>query len=170
MVFTLLLALVGWFVVRDFMAGVLLRLEETVAQDERIQVQQMKGRITKMGHFSLVFETDEGQIVRVPYRKVHAEIQVKDHPARKIKKHQFRVAVPKDTSLEVAEKRIRLLLYTAPWSSILKTPQVQLFSETETHYDLRIIAYTLQVAHFHKVQQYLQKHYKGAALSVETLD
>ncbi len=155
---------VVWFVVRDFMAGVFLRIEGGFALNERVKVQGVKGIVTHVGYLGVELETDEGQTVRIPYTKIQNTVRFKDNPAKRIKAHQFELMLPKIAPVDALIERQRLLLHTTPWSSVTKSPQIKYLRESASAYHFNIVIYTLQVSYFQKVKAHLLLHNKGAQI------
>ncbi len=153
-----------WFVLRDFMSGILLRMENAISLNERLQIKEVKGMVSKIGYLSLELVNDEGQTVRIPFSAVQANIRFKDNPAKRIKAHQFELLLPKVTDIDVLIEQQKILLHSAPWSSVTKSPEIKFINETPNGYHFKIVIYTLQVAYFQKIRNYILKKNKGATL------
>lgn len=153
-----------WFVLRDFIGGILLRMENAIALNERLHIKGVKGWVSKIGYLSLELVNDEGQTVRIPFRTVQGNIRLKDNPAKRIKAHQFELMLPKVEEIDTLIEQQKILLHAAPWSSVTKSPEIRFQAESSNYYHFNVVIYTLQVAYFQKIKNYLLKKNKGASL------
>ncbi len=62
-----LLLLLGWYFMRDFIAGFILRSENSLAPGERLMIDEDEGVISKTGYRSLQLTTNSGEKIRIPY-------------------------------------------------------------------------------------------------------
>ncbi|UZR94449.1 mechanosensitive ion channel domain-containing protein [Chondrinema litorale] len=153
---------ISWFAVKDIVAGIILKTEGTFAVNDRIQVMDVTGQITKLGYRAMVLETDLGETVNIPFSKVSAEMQVKSNPGERIKSHRFEILLKETSTHEVMAqvKNIRQIVFNAPWSSLKKAPQVKLVGEKEGHKRIEIIIYALKVEYFTLIKDYLKTYLK----------
>ena len=63
----LLVALMGWYFLRDFFAGFILRSENSLETGRQIKVGTTEGVILKTGYRSLLIITRSGEQIRIPY-------------------------------------------------------------------------------------------------------
>lgn len=165
----LLVLLIGfsWFVLRDFMAGTLLRLENAISVGEMLQIGQVKGRVVKTDYFSLELINHKGQAVRIPYRTVWSGIGFKDNPAKNIETHRFTLRLPKQAkkSIDTITQHQRFLLHTSPWTSPAKPSEVAYLGETGQFYQFKIITYAIRATYFQKIENHLLAKNKGAVLT-----
>jgi len=63
----LLITLVGWYFLRDFIAGFILRSENTLEPGKPFRVGETEGVIVKTGYRSLELVTSSGEQVKIPY-------------------------------------------------------------------------------------------------------
>lgn len=152
------LLLLSWYAVRDLIAGVLLKYQDAFRMDGQIQVKDIEGRVKKIGYMSLEIETFQGEVLTIPYSAIFNEIRTEPHHEEKVKSHTFYMEFPKTHPVVDLSKKIHHSALNAPWSSVVKEPQVKVIEEKEDTYVFEIRVFSLQAPHFQKIKNYLQKN------------
>lgn len=147
----------SWFAIRDFIAGVILKLEGAFNIGERIKVKEMEGRVKELGYFGMKLENFQGEIISVPYSSVSGVTRVQSKSNDKVKNHSFQLDLPKKHAPAETIEKIRESILNTPWTSITKTPHVQLVSDSDNYYTFDIIVYSLHSRYFQKIETHLQK-------------
>ena len=57
---------VSWFALKDWIAGVVLRIQDVYETDQYIQLGDIRGRIARMGYLSLEIEQENGDRAKIP--------------------------------------------------------------------------------------------------------
>ena len=68
---------VSWPILRDFVSGIIIKLEATYSIDEWLKVKDVEGKITKLGFRTLEIETEKGETVNIPYSIITKEMNIK---------------------------------------------------------------------------------------------
>ena len=68
---------VSWSILRDFVSGIIIKLESTYSINEWLKVRDVEGKITKLGYRSLEIETEKGETVNIPYSIITKEMSIK---------------------------------------------------------------------------------------------
>jgi len=63
----LMAGLLGWYFLRDFISGIILKAENSFEAGQQIQIAQVSGTLKKLGYRSLEIATSEGERVKIPY-------------------------------------------------------------------------------------------------------
>lgn len=69
----LVLVLFGWFVLRDTVAGVVFASKNPNILNNRIKINEMKGKVVRLGTTTLRLQTDAGELLSIPYSKLAGE-------------------------------------------------------------------------------------------------
>lgn len=137
----------GWFTIRDFVSGVILRAENGYRPRQWIRVGETEGLIRKVGYRALVIETEEGFQVRLPYSRLSAASLVTADRSEASKAHTFRLAVPGTRPAAEVMVAIRAAALNAFWSSITREPFVQLSEPREGRQVFQVTVYALDEAY-----------------------
>ncbi len=152
------LLMISWFLARDFLAGIILKSDGSLNLNDWIKIKDIKGKVISLGYRSMIMETEVGETVNIPYAKISNEVSIRPNPSEKIKSHAFKLSLSKNGNYSQTEKLLRSTILNAPWSSVKKMPQIKLIEETETQFNLEVIIYSMRMAYFHKIKNYLKTH------------
>lgn len=153
-VFVAVLALLiaaAWFAIRDFVTGVVLRAEETYEPGEWIRVDDVDGRIRKVGAHSVEIEREDGTRVRIPYTGIAAAKLIRAARSEDPTGHTFTVELPPDLAPVRMLPVIRAAARNCFFVSATRDPQVHVKSGPDGHrYDVTI--FTLDRAFLPEVE------------------
>ena len=146
-----------WFAIRDFIAGVILKLEGAFNIGERIKVKEMEGRVKELGYFGMKLENFQGEIISMPYSAVSGVTRVQSKSNDKVKNHSFQFELSRKYAPVESIEKIRESILNTPWASVTKPPHIQLINNSQEHYTFDIIVYSLHPRYFQKIETHLQK-------------
>jgi small-conductance mechanosensitive channel len=110
-----LIAVLGWFVIKDFIAGAVLRSDMMLEKGMQIKTDLVMGTIVSLGYLSMGVKTQSGDVLIVPYNKLSnksvSKITEKSHG----KSNTIRVLIPEHHSIQNIEKQIRKKMLEMPW-------------------------------------------------------
>lgn len=147
----------SWFAIRDFIAGVILKLEGAFNIGERIKVKETEGRVKELGYFGLKLENFQGEVITLPYSNVSGVTRTLSKSSEKVKNHTFQLNLPKKYTATHTIEKTQVAILNAPWASITQKPHVKLVHENNDFYTFEVIVYSLHSRYFQKLQTYLQK-------------
>lgn len=150
-----ILVWIAWFAIRDFTAGIILKFQQAFEIGGRVKIQNVAGRVKKLGYLSMKIENYQGEIISIPYSNVSQEIRIQPSQEEVIRNQTFQIQVPKRTSLGDTVERLRITILNAPWVAIHKRPHIKVLEETEEFYSFEVIVYSLHEKYFQKIKNYL---------------
>jgi small-conductance mechanosensitive channel len=143
----LVIAAVVWALhalIADVVAGWVVRMEGTVEAGRWVRLPGIaEGRVRKVGVRSTLIETSTGDQVRVPLRDIAARPVTTADTAAGARAHTFTLEIPRSRPLAPLLARIPALAMTSPWSSTVRPPEVDVRSETESHYIIDVTVWAL---------------------------
>ena len=160
LVLSLILAVVillAWFIARDFIAGIVLRVQNDLQTNNNIQFGNLEGRIKSQHLTHLKIVTTTGQIVKIPYSRLNQEIISETSDSASIEEFKFKIRSKKTISRQDAEEKIRFLLINSPWSNYNKTPDIRLFSENDDFFVFEILVNVLNQKHILQLEKTIQE-------------
>jgi small conductance mechanosensitive channel len=123
-----LAAAASWSSLRDALEGVYLRAGRTLAVGDRIRIDDLRGRVQRLGLRAAAIETIEGELALVPYRRVAVATVFRepgdDPTTDRSAFHVFRVRVPDDRAIPEVKRAVREAALLCHWSSIARPPEV----------------------------------------------
>ena len=107
----------GFYFLRDFLTGLVFRLENRFAVGDRVRVHDHVGQINHLGVQNLQLQTQEEELIYIPYstivRKEVAKLQLKG----RLISGKLLIHAGKSDSEELKE-RIRMLVRNCPWAVV----------------------------------------------------
>jgi hypothetical protein len=119
-------AWIGWFAVRDVVAGILLKAGETFEPGDWIEVGDIQGRVRRLGSRVVSLSTADGGQAYVPYGEITRSTLVRRPVTDGLFQHSFRVRL--ETGDEVVEGKgeIRRAALLSHWHSVAREPRIEL--------------------------------------------
>lgn len=130
--------------IADVVAGWIVRMEGSVESGRWVRLPGIvEGRVRRVGVRSALVETSTGDHVRVPLRDIAARPVMTADSAAGARAHTFTLEIPRTRPLAPLLAEIPAAALTSPWSSTVRPPEVDVRSETETHYIIDVTAWAL---------------------------
>ena len=133
MVFAVVALLLAWFAARDWMAGIVLKVEDGLAVGQRVRCADVEGAIRAVGHLSLEVEVSQGEAVKIPYSRMSGQIRARGSGETSQEPHCFQIAVEGQVEAATAMQRLREAILNSPWSAVDREPQIRVLEEGPTH-------------------------------------
>jgi len=156
--FFLVVGSLFWFLGRDMIAGLVLRIQDSFDVDQEISIGEAHGTIVTVGSTVLRIQQDDGGIVTLPYSHIAREVRInRKHGPELSSSHSFPVRIGKHASVSVAGETIRRLIVNSTWCSLTKHPRVDLSSETETAFVFNVVAFSLGRESTETIRSYVEQ-------------
>ncbi len=131
----------AWFVFRDFLAGVLIKIEQAIDTGKYIKTPFAEGRIIKMGTLSLEIANEAGETIKIPYSRLSKESIVIPPDEEDSLPYQIYIALHKTKSPEKIRDRVYAELIAMPWI-ISPEPVVNVLKNMQGEWELHIRYHT----------------------------
>lgn len=131
----------AWFVFRDFLAGVLIKIEQAIDNGKYIKTPFAEGHIIKMGTLSLEITNEAGETVKIPYSRLNKETIVLPPDEDDSLPYQLHVALQKTKSPEKIRDRVFAELIAMPWI-ISPEPVVNILKTEQGDWELQVRYHT----------------------------
>ncbi|HAS39081.1 MAG TPA: hypothetical protein DCS93_01315 [Microscillaceae bacterium] len=156
LIIVIVLIAMSRFAIRDFIAGVILKLEGAFNIGERIKIRDVEGRVKELGYFGVKLENFQGEIITLPYSSVSGVKRILSKSSDKIKNHTFTLQLPKKYAVTETIEKAKSTILNTPWASITQKPHIKLLDENGEAYTFEVIVYSLHQRYFQKLQTHLQ--------------
>jgi hypothetical protein len=153
----IVVAFLAWFVVKDFIAGIVFKVQNDLHTNSNIQLGAISGVIKSQYLTHIKVETAAGQIVKIPYSRLNHEVISEISDAASNEDFKFQVQIKKIRSKKETESLLNFHILNSPWSNFNKKPVLKLFSEDESHYTFDITASTLNHKHMWLLEKSLKE-------------
>lgn len=151
-----LIILLSWFLVRDFIAGVLLKSQQIYRSGQMIKTDQYAGRITRMGNLHLSLQTESGESARIPYSVLSNTVIIKQKQDF-ADTSSFTITVPASLTKEKWVNKIEVDILSSPWVSTKVNPVIKITGETADSFTFSVQVVTLSPDHALQLETNLKK-------------
>jgi hypothetical protein len=131
LVFVLIFIFVGWYFMRDFIAGVQIKSRFNLAKGQRFYAAQTSGEIIKLGILTITIKSGDGSDFIIPYAKLHQDtIQLNFHEKGETET-RFMLDLDKKMDEKEMAKAMEELIINSAWCSHKSKPKVILLGEQD---------------------------------------
>lgn len=133
---------ITWFVVKDFIAGLVFKLNDNYQKGQFIEVNDIKGYIEEMNYLTLDLISETGETIKIPYSKIQGNIHKKSILDKSTIQYKFELQIPKNYSFEKAKGEIKKAILLTPGVD-LKEPIIKIIKIDESFQIIEIVAFIL---------------------------
>ncbi|OQX97002.1 MAG: hypothetical protein B6I24_10150 [Bacteroidetes bacterium 4572_128] len=150
----------SWFAVKDFIAGLIFKMEGDFFLNEIIKLEKYEGKILDFGYRNLKIETETNEIIYIPYSICLNKIVIKPNLLKNIATHNLTIKVKNEISVSDKIKEIKLSILTLPWVSIKKSPKIKMLKKLENFTIFELIIFVHEKKYFYKIESFLKKKFE----------
>lgn len=111
----LMVGLFGWYFLRDFISGIILKAENAFETGQQIKTAEVSGTIKKLGYRSIGIVTCEGEFVKVPYSLLTSQKIVKPADTGNWVEQLIRLKISSGYPPEKIQNMLKIRLLEMPW-------------------------------------------------------
>ncbi len=154
-ILTLLLIVPLWFLIRDFIYGLILKLQRKIDLECMIEVEDIKGIVIKAGHFSFDIRTKDGNINTIPYSKIMSKIITTYGTNINLTPQLISFRVHESHDINSIIPALKSTLINAPWVAASKNPVVKELRQVNEHFIADVFVYLIKNEHADEVKSYV---------------
>ena len=115
---------ISWFVVRDFIAGLVLKLNDSFQLGQYFKVGDIEGTILAADYLQLNLRQENGVVVKIPYNKISGAIHARGDAKDQSMKYSFEVQVGDDFAEADVRSCIRRAILLTAGARINAEPRI----------------------------------------------
>ena len=141
----LILAIIpSFYLLRDFLSGVYLKSQNQIRVNSFIEINELKGKIDKLGNFSLNLMDRHGNIKSIPYHKINSTIISKQSNNPNLNKVNLKFVFPGHVSANYIIPKLKAEIINSPWVALSQPIIIEAIKHVNDQYIIEVIIYTLQ--------------------------
>lgn len=146
-------ALFAWFVLRDLVAGIVLKAQLNLRRGECVLFNNKKYTITDVGYLSVTLETENKETENIDYTKILKQRIVKRNQNNAVQQETIECEVHKINSLQQINRQLTDVLMSCAWFVPSKQPQIELSGETDDTYIFKIQVFVMKPEHAFRLKE-----------------
>ena len=119
-----LIAVLGWFLLRDFFAGMVFKTGNAFTPGQTLITPIASGTIRKLGLRCLVLEDDRGEKLHIPYSRLSEQILSSPPEEDTSHSHVIELHVPRTVKAQIVKNELFTEMVNMPWVIADNPPQV----------------------------------------------
>lgn len=139
----LVLIIFGWYFLRDYVAGILLKSETTLEPGQEVHSGDVKGVIRKVGLRSLELVTTGGETIKLPYSVMSTRLFSRIQGRRKWSEQELILVVPSLYSPEKIRMELKRRLLEMSWLPVPEKVDIAIEAGEGTTYRVVVLYYVL---------------------------
>ena len=162
--FIIMLAIAIWssrMLLKDYIAGIIFKTNSDLNTGDTISFKGYSGVINKFKFRTIEIESDDSEIIQIPYSFILDNSIKKSRPKEDITAHTFNITVSKSESVEKISEDIKQTIYYLPWISVKKEPLIKAASETKTSVLFEITFYSMSKDYNYKIETHLKDKFSS---------
>lgn len=124
---------VTWFIVRDFVAGLVFKFNDDYKKGQLLEVNNFKGFIERINYLNIDLISNEGEVIKIPYSKIQTNIHKKSVLDKNTIRHNFQLQFPLSVSFDNIKEEIINEILLTPGIDLSKEPIVKLDERKEKY-------------------------------------
>lgn len=153
--------LIGWFFIKDFIAGIIFRIQNNYSEGDFLQFGETAGKIEALFPTHISVNTKEGKIVKLPYSRLSNEIISQKTTLKTFEENTYILKTNKNESCKLTEDIIKNTLLVSPWRIGNKQPEVQFIEEDDHFYSFKIQLQVRNQKHLSNLKEILEKKFRS---------
>ena len=149
----------AWFLIRDFLFGMLLKIQRKIDLKTKIEVGNITGEVVKIGLFSFDIKSKSGNIDTIPYNKIRLRIISKSGDNIYLEKQLLQFNLPLTFNLSTTEEKLKTTLLNPPWVASSQQPIINNISVAGNQYNIDVFVYLLNKGNAEKIREYVIKNF-----------
>ncbi len=135
--------LFSWYVLRDIIAGAVLRSDNSLEPGLQIKTDILSGTISNLGFLSMEITTPEGERITVPYSRFNGQSITKKAARGQGRSQSFKISIPQHHGALNIEKQIKRKILELPW--VVAEGEIKIHMKTlEDNYETEISFYSIK--------------------------
>lgn len=150
---TLVICVPATFLLRDFIAGIYLKVQNRIVVGCNIRFEAVSGLIQKAGHFNVEIETKSGDNLSVPYSKLRSVVLTKGGKNASLEKIVLDFTYQDVFKLSELSAELIKQLLNSPWVVVSQVPVVEDVKHVNANYHISVCAYVLNTSFKEKIRE-----------------
>ncbi len=155
-----LTVIIGWYFLRDFVAGVILKTEVPFEINQHVKTTTHAGFIRKAGYRSIELIDDKGESIKIPYSQLSSSsFTVVDNNAS-LQGHEVMLKVKSHILFDDLSSSIKQSLLLLPWVSVKREPTIKEVEHSDDYSVVAVFFHTIGKESHSKVTHFLRSKFE----------
>lgn len=154
----LLFIVPGWFLVRDFLYGMMLKIQRKIEVGNKISIGDLNGLIIQTNYFTFDIKRDDGNIDTIPYNKIREKVISRNGANSQLEKQLLAFSISANIDANKIVPQLKSTLINAPWVAGSQEPIIHRVVEETGKTVIEVFVYIIRKEHADKIREYVSKN------------
>jgi len=150
----------SFYLLRDFFSGIYLKTQNKLSEGSIIEINELKGKIEKLGNFSLNLIDKNGDIKSIPYHKINDAIISKQSNNTNLCKVTLKFVFPRSVEVSYIIPKLKAEIINTPWVAVSQPVIIGNIEHVDDEYSIEVVIYTLQPHFGEDIKNRVEKNIK----------
>lgn len=142
---------------RDFVMGTILKIQNKINEGLFIEIDEIKGRIKRAGLLRLDIEDDRGNINSIPYNHIRSKIISQPGSNQKLAKVLLQFSFPENTQVNYITPILIQQILNTPWTAVSQAPIIEKAKKENGQLIVEVGVYTLDKSYGENIKNSVDK-------------
>ena len=152
------------FLLRDFLFGVILKLQRKMEVGLHVEMDGMAGKIVKAGYFSFDLKTKNGNIDTIPYHTIRSKVISKSGENINLEKYKISFRLHSDQNEKELGLKLKNLLINSPWVAPSQPQYIGDAYVVDGQKYIDVFVYTISEDYISSIKNYVIGHIDGLSV------
>ncbi len=138
-----LTAIFGWYFLRDFITGIILKAENAFEPGQIVLTSLASGKIKKLGYRSMEIETEAGECIKVPYSLLSNRKLIRPPEKSKGVSRMIQLRIPSKHGADDIQSMLRRRIMEMPWIITGEDINIKIAREEADFYEVELSFHSL---------------------------
>jgi small-conductance mechanosensitive channel len=153
----LLIAIPSFFLLRDFVFGVYLKIQRKIDKGDFIEIDEFEGEILEAGHFNVEIKDKQGDINSIPYNRIRSKIIAKHGANPNLKKQTIIFKFPDHNKVNKLISELKKNLLNTPWVAVSQPPFIENIKQEEGMHVIEVAVFTLKNEYAQNIKEIVER-------------
>jgi hypothetical protein len=154
-----LLAAPAWFLLRDFIYGIIIKFQQKIETDSAIEIEDIKGIVIRTGLLGFDIKTSDGNINNIPYNKIIGKIITRHGSNIHLDSHLIHLCIKSSVNIKEFMPKLKTTLLNAPWVASSQEPIIKNIEQQNESYLIDVVVYTIDETHVERIRDYIMQRF-----------
>ncbi|GAB1403397.1 hypothetical protein MASR1M74_05750 [Lentimicrobium sp.] len=154
-IFIIVLVIPMWYLLRDFLYGIVLKLQRRVDKGTAIETGSHRGVVVRTGYLNFTLKTPDGNMADVPYGQVMLKVIQRQDTNVNLQLRKLSLELPAKCNDEEFREKLLLVLKNAPWVAASNSPSIKSLVKHDDIFRVEVGIHVLTRSHLCKISDYV---------------
>lgn len=156
-------AFTGWFFIKDFIAGIVFRLQNDYTEGDILHFNDTGGIISSLSLTHVMIISNDDQMLSIPYSRISNEITIQNAKITALDNNTSLIITDKKNDVKTTLNNIYKEITTSPWRIPNKKPAVRFIGEDNSNYKFEIKVEVRNKKHLNNIIEQVEQKFSHSS-------